>query len=368
MKIVIIGAGVAGLSLGWRLAQAGAEVTILERGQPGSGATNASAGMIAVTAELLDAHAVEIEFSRHSNALWPEFAEAVEAGSDRMIGYSRSGALLVASDAAALGRLARRGGEAGLEMLDAGQARARAPLVTGPLAGALWSPKEAKVDARALSAALTLAFQRAGGRLLANEAVVRIERRGGRAAIAHTPFGLYHADVFVLAAGAWSGLIEAGLAPITPVKGEMIALAPPKGEKKAIGKLLGPVIWGNGVYAVPRGNNLLIGATVENAGFDTALTDAARDGLRAKAEILMPSLKDWSLVDHWAGLRPRSPDGLPLLGPTALDGLWLAGGQFRNGILFAPAIAESLSAQLMGNAAPIPAFDPRRLRSDGQKK
>ncbi len=79
MKIVIIGAGVAGLSLGWRLAQAGAEVTILERSQPGSGATGAAAGMIAVTAELMDAHAVEIEFARHSNALWPEFAEELEA-------------------------------------------------------------------------------------------------------------------------------------------------------------------------------------------------------------------------------------------------------------------------------------------------
>jgi len=357
MKIVIIGAGVAGLSLGWRLAQAGAEVTILERAQPGSGATNASAGMIAVTAELLDAHAVEMEFARHSNTLWPEFAEAVEAASDRMIGFSRSGALILAADRAALARLAKRADEPGLEILDAGQTRVLAPLVTGPQVGALWSPKEAQVDAKALGSALAFAFQRAGGRLLTNEAVVRIERQNGRAAIAHTPFGLYHADVFVLAAGAWSGLIEAGLAPITPVKGEMIALAPPGLEKPPA-----PVVWGNGIYAVPRGNNLLIGATVENVGFDTALTDAARDGLRAKAEILMPSLKAWSLVDHWAGLRPRSPDGLPLLGPTALDGLWLASGQFRNGILFAPAIAESLTAQLMGKAAPIPAFDPRRLK------
>jgi glycine oxidase len=321
--------------------------------------------MIAVTAELMDAHAVEIEFARHSNALWPEFAEAVEAASDRMIGYCRSGALILAADAAGLARLGKRASEPALEMLDAAQVRSHAPLVTGPQAGALWSPKEAQVDARALGTALTHAFQRAGGHLRTNEAVVRIDHHDGRAVVAHTPFGLYHADVFVLAAGAWSGLIEADLAPITPVKGEMIALAPPKNEKPA---KPGPVIWGNSIYAVPRGNVLMIGATVENVGFDTSLTDAARDGLRAKAELLMPALKGWSLVDHWAGLRPRSPDGLPLLGPTALDGLWLAGGQFRNGILFAPAIAESLTAQLLGKAAPIPAFDPRRLRSDGQHK
>ena len=358
MKIVIIGAGVAGLSLGWRLLQAGADVTILERSQPGSGATAAAAGMIAVTAELMDAHAVEIEFARYSNALWPAFAEEVEAASNRMVGYARSGILMVAADEAALARLAKRASEPGLEMLDAARTRAQAPLITSPQVGALWSPKEALVDARALGTALTHAFQRAGGRLLSNEAVVRIDRHDGRAAIAHTPFAQYEADVFVLAAGAWSGLIEAILAPITPIKGEMIALVPPNGEKLPLS-----VIWGNGIYAVPRGERLLIGATVESAGFDTALTMAAREGLRAKAESLMPALKGWRLVDHWAGLRPQSPDGLPLLGPTALDGLWLAGGQFRNGILFAPAIAESLTAQLMGKAAPIPAFDPRRLKA-----
>jgi glycine oxidase len=206
--------------------------------------------------------------------------------------------------------------------------------------------------------ALAFAFQRAGGRLIANEAVVRIERRGSVAAIAHTPFGLYHADVFVLAAGAWSGLIEPELAPVTPVKGEMIALTPPAGVKPP-----DPVIWGHGIYAVPREGRLMIGATVEQAGFDTGLTDAARELLQGKAAALIPELRDWTVTDHWAGLRPRSADGLPLLGPTQVDGLWLAGGQFRNGILFAPAIAEGLTAQLLGKARPIPAFDPRRVKA-----
>ena len=362
MKVVIIGAGVAGLSIGWRLAQAfsnkpGAEVTILERAQPASGATGAAAGMIAVTAELLDAHAAEIEFSRHSNNLWPEFAQEVEAASNRMIGYSQAGALLLAEDEAALARLSKKAGP-GLEMLGPDEARALAPMVTAGLAGALWAPKEAHVDNRALGIALGVAFQRAGGKLKPNEAVVRIERRGEAAAIAHTPFGLYHADVFVLAAGAWSGLVEPELAPITPVKGEMIALAPPKGVPVG-----GPVIWGNEIYAVPRDGRLLIGATAESVGFDTSITDTALAFLKAGAEELMPALREWSVSDQWAGLRPRSPDGLPLLGPTRTAGLWLASGQFRNGILFAPAIAESITAQLMGKTLPIPAFDPRRIKA-----
>ena len=356
MKVVIIGAGVAGLAAGWKLAEAGAEVTVLERAQPGMGASWAAAGMIAVTAELLDAHAVEIEFARHSNALWPSFAQSVEAASDRAIGYVRSGALLLAEDEAGLAQLSRQAGD-GHSILTAAEARAHAALVTGPVAGALWAPKEAQVDNRALGAALVVALQRAGGNLKTNEAVVRIERRGGVAAIAHTPFGLYHADVFLLTAGAWSGLVEPELAPITPVKGEMIALIPPKG-----GKLPGLVIWGKGIYAVPRDGRLLIGATMEEAGFDTSITDAAEDYLWGRAAALMPEVKSWTLADHWAGLRPRSPDGLPLLGPTTTQGLWLASGQFRNGILYTPAIAEAITAQLMGKAMPIPAFDPRRLK------
>ncbi|HWY62686.1 MAG TPA: glycine oxidase ThiO [Rhizomicrobium sp.] len=360
MKVVIIGAGVAGLSIGWRLAQAGVDVTVLERAQPASGASWAAAGMIAVTAELMDADAAEIEFARYSNDLWQDFAQTLEAVSGQAVGYSQSGALILAEDEAALARLSKKAD--GIAILSPAEVRALAPLATGALAGALWSPQEAHVDSRALGVALAFAYQLAGGRLIANEAVVRIERRNGRAAIAHTPFGLYHADVFVLAAGAWSGLVEAELAPITPVKGEMIALAPPQGAL-----LPGPVIWGQGIYAVPRNGRLLIGATMESVGFDTSPTDSAVEFLRGRAEAAMPGLRDWSLVDHWAGLRPRSSDGLPLLGPTSLDGLWLAGGQFRNGILFAPAIAENIAAQLMGRAEPIAAFDPRRMNDSNRK-
>ena len=188
MKIVIIGAGVAGLSIGWRLAQAGQEVIILERAQPGSGATGASAGMMAVTAELGEAHAVEIEFAHYSNGLWPEFAEEIEVQSAHVVDYHRSGALILAEDALALARLERRAAD-GRHLLNGAQVQEMVPLLTGGIAGALWAPDEAHVDSRALSAALAIAFQLAGGKLLINEAVVRIEQRGGRAAIAHTPFG-----------------------------------------------------------------------------------------------------------------------------------------------------------------------------------
>ena len=356
MKIVIIGAGVAGLAIGWRLAEAGQEVTVLERAQPGTGATWASAGMLAVTAEALDASPDERDFSNYSSSLWPGFAKSIEDSSGLDIGYRRAGALLLAEDEIALSRLGRQAGGSGRELLSVDRVRALAPLATGNIAGALWSPGDATVDNRTLGPALARAFQKAGGQLVTNEAVVRIERREGRAAIAHTPFGLYHADAFVLAAGAWSGMLEETIAPVAPVKGQMILLSPPPGAVPP-----GPVIWGAGIYAVPRGEGLAIGATVEEAGFDTAVTDMARETLHQAAARLMPDLKHWTVSDQWAGLRPRAPDGLPLLGPTAVDGLWLASGQYRNGILFAPAIGENVAGQILGRANVIPAFDPRRF-------
>jgi glycine oxidase len=357
MQIVIIGAGVAGLAIGWRLAEAGQDVTVVERAQPGTGATWAAAGMLAVTAELLESGDTEIEFAQHSRSLWPDFAEKLEVRSGRKIGYTANGALMLAADAGALARLERQAAaQPGLELVDAGRVREIAPLVTGDIAGGLWSAREAQVYNRSLSLALAIALQKAGGKLVTNEAVVRIERRAGRAAVAHTPFGLYHADAFVLAAGAWSGLVEPDLAPIRPVKGQMILLTPPPG-----GMPPGPVIWGNGIYAVPRGIALAIGATVEEAGLDTSITDEARETLRRAAETVMPALRGWTVSDQWAGLRPRAPDGLPLLGPTSVDGLWLASGQYRNGILFAPAVAETISDQILGRAPVIAAFDPRRF-------
>jgi glycine oxidase len=349
VRAVIIGAGVAGLSIGWRLLQAGWEVTILDRGQPGFGASWAAAGMLAVTAELEDAAAPELDFALFSNELWPDFDTELEQVSGRDIGFTRSGTLLLAADAAELEVMRPRG-----TLVDGPGARALAPLL-GDVPGGLWVPDEAHVDPRLLAEALAVAFLKAGGTLTPNEAVVSIERHGGRAVSVLTPYGRHGADAFVIAAGAWSGLLDI---PVTPVKGEMIVLSPPEGAA-----LPGPVIWGNGVYCVPRRDRLLVGATVQQAGFDTALTREARDHLRGRAEALMPSLKDWALADHWAGLRPGSPDGLPLLGPTATENLFVASGQYRNGILFAPAIAQMMADLVRGQGHIIPEFDPRRFQT-----
>ena len=351
MNVVIIGAGVAGLGIGWRLLQQGCTVTILERFQPGTGASWAAAGMLAVTAELEDAAEPERALAMRASALWPGFAAELEEASGRAVFLASDGALLLAADAAELEVMAGRAGE-DLKLVGAEEARTLVPLL-GETAGGLWSPREAHVDNRALAEALAIAVLKAGGVILPNEPGVRIEWRGGRAVGVLSPYRRYDADTILVAAGAWSGLL--GDIPVAPVKGEVIALQPPPGAV-----LPGPVVWGEGVYCVPRHGRLLIGATVEEAGFDTSLTEQGRDKLRGAAEALMPALKRWDLADHWAGLRPKSPDGLPLLGQFA-DGLYVASGQYRNGILFTPAIADEMAAVMLGKTKVIPEFDPRRF-------
>lgn len=357
MNVVIIGAGVAGLGIGWRLAKAGAKVTVLERAQVGNGATTASAGMIAAAAELAQAGGPEAVLAAQAARLWPGFAAELRDQTGIDVGYRKPGALLVRMKGAP-----EMPGPASdvVERLDALAARVLEPRLGPGIADALLAADEGQVDSQALCRALAVALVRAGGQVLSNEAVVRFERQADRVVGATTPFATYGADAFVLAAGAWTsrivGLPPEIVPPVTPVKGEIAVLSPPPGAAPP-----DRVVWGNGIYLTPRRGRLLVGATMERAGFDTALTRKALNWLFARSTALMPSLKDWTLTGHWAGLRPASPDGLPILGPAALAGLYVASGQFRNGILFAPAISEVLSRLVLERTAVDAAFDPRRF-------
>lgn len=352
MKVVVIGAGAAGLAIGWRLAQAGAEVAVLERGQPGRGATWAAAGIIAAVEE------TETELARRAAELWPVFAEEVEQASGRAIGYRRDGGLILATTPAEREAL---GGSAGAT-LSPDKAREIEPRISSDLSAALWIPGQAKVDNRALAPALAAALQRAGGSLALNETAVRFELRENRILGVRTPFAFHQGDMYVLAAGAWTGRIEGlppeALPPVIPAKGEMIALDPPSGES-----LPRPALSGNDIYMVSQRGHLLVGATVQQVGFDSRLTPAASEWLLARAQTLMPCLGAWSIVEHWAGLRPGSPDDFPILGATVTERLFVASGQFRSGILYTPAIAEIVCALVLGKSSPIDiaAFDPRRF-------
>lgn len=358
MKVVIIGAGVAGLGIGWHLAKAGASVTVLERAQVGNGATTASAGMIAATAELGRAHTPEAAFAERANQLWPTFAQELQSQSGIDIGYRKSGALLVRMKGMPDDGHQALSGAA--QALGAAEARALEPMLSEDIAEAMLAPEEAQVDSLALCRALAVSFVRAGGKVLSNETAVRFEWNAGRIVGVVTPFAMHQADVFVLATGAWSSRIEGlpaeAVPPVTPIKGEIAVLSPPQGTS-----VPAHIVWGNGIYLTPRRGRLLVGATVERAGFDTSLTQPAIRWLYRQATGLMPGLASWRLTEHWAGLRPGSPDGLPILGETAVERLYVATGQYRNGILFAPAVSEALSRLILERAAVDPAFDPRRF-------
>jgi glycine oxidase len=361
MKVVVIGGGIAGLSIGWRLVQQGAEVTVLERAQPGMGATWSSAGMIAPTAEGGHENSPDVALGHASAALWPQFAAEIEEQSGHKIGYEKPGTLIVANSSDELAALSARA-KGSAKILSAQDACVLEPMLKPGIAGALSDSDEAMVDNRAIGLALARAFVRAGGVLSSNEAVVRIEVAQDKAIGALTPFSHHHADAFVLAAGAWSSQIEGlppqVMPPVIPVKGEMIALSPPQG----VG-VPGHIVWGNGIYIVPRIRRLFIGATLTRSGFDTTPTAAAEEWLFERARDLLPQLDGWEISEHWTGLRPGTPDDLPLLGATAVSNLFVASGQYRNGILFAPAIAEAMCGLVLGRAPSldINAFNPRRF-------
>ncbi len=304
-------------------------------------------------------------FARASAALWPAFAEEVEKVSNHKVSFRPEGTLLIArTDDEAVQYAARANTIPSARLLTPGEARAMEPMLDPAIKGALFDPNEAQVDNRAIGLALARAFMAAGGNLQTNETVVRVEvdEEKGEVIAAISPFTHYRADAFVLAAGAWTsriiGLPPDVMPPIVPVKGEMIALAPGAGAA-----LPGHVVWGNEVYLVPRHGQLFVGATATRVGFDTSLTDERRSGCAARAVGLMPGLAAWDEAEHWAGLRPGTPDDLPILGETAIKGLYVAGGQYRNGILFAPAMAEALSSLILErrSTVDIAAFNPSRF-------
>lgn len=361
MKVIVIGAGVAGLSIGWRLVQAGVETIVLERSQPARGATWAAAGMLAATAETLRAPSAEAALAKHALKLWPDFTQEIEHASGLRISYRQDGALLVARDAAEADALMAQAVQ-GTEFLTPQDTLARVPLLSAEMAGALWIPDEAQVDNRALGRALATAYLRAGGTLQTHETAVRVETLADGKLAVLTPFSVRTADMVVLAAGAWTSQIDGLLSevspPVRPVKGEMVALTPPPGVK-----LPQPFVWGHDIYVVPRGPVLFVGATVSEAGFDTTLTEEAVEWLRTRALSLMPELGAWELTEHWAGLRPGSPDGLPIIGATAVDNVFVASGQYRNGILLAPAIADAMRDLILGQPpqSDLSPFDPCRF-------
>jgi glycine oxidase len=358
--VVVIGAGVIGLSVAWRLAQRGAAVTVLDQAQAGAGASHAAAGMLAICAEAEPGEEALVALGRASQAAWPAFARELETAAGLPIDLRREGTLLVALTADDQARLKHRlefQKSLGLpvEWISGAEARRREPHLAPGIAGAVLSPEDHQVDNRKLVAALRLAAERAGVTLREHCVVSRIVISGDRAAgVALADGTRVPADTVVLAAGAWSRRIEGLPAearpPVRPVKGQTIAL-----RMDPAAPLINHVVWAPGAYLVPRRDGrLIVGATVEEKGFDTALTAGGVLSLLEAAWRAVPAVEELPIDDMWVGHRPGSRDDAPILGPGPLEGLVYATGHYRNGILLTPVTADAIARLVLdGEADPV---------------
>jgi glycine oxidase len=347
-RVAIVGAGVCGLGVGWRLAAAGCRVEVHDRGKAGRGATWAAAGMLAGGVETEPGERRLLGLNRWSQALWPDFATELEAASCMALDYRAEGTLVAAltrDDVAQL-RFAyefQTGLGIELEWLSGAEARRREPFLRPGTAAAVFSPHDHQVDNRKLAEALKRAFLAAGGRLHEDSEVAAVETEGDRVSGLRIGEAFCPADVVVLAAGAWSreidGLPEAARPPVRPVKGQMLALRMDPAEP-----LLRHVLWAPKIYLVPRlDGRLIVGGTVEEKGFDERLTAGGIYAVLEAAWRALPGIEELPIEEFWVGFRPTSRDDAPILGPTGVEGLVLATGHHRNGILLAPATAETVS-------------------------
>jgi glycine oxidase len=393
---IFVGGGAIGLSCAWRAAQRGARVAVLERGEPPAGATRVAAGMLAPVGELAFGEPELLRMTLESARLYPQFVAELESASGKATGFAQQGALHIALDrdeAAQLRRVHDLQRSLGLEAewLAPRRCRELEPGLNPSFNGGVHAPGEASVDPRALTAALLAAL----GQPMAEDAAdgvaasvpeakaqvraprlskPRVEVRTGCEVVA----GLFegerltgvrtaageelHADAVVLATGAWSGqaewLPEPARPPVRPVKGQILELRSRDGSPPC-----GRIVASERVYLVPRADGrLIIGATVEEQGFDTAVTAGGVHELLREAYRLLPEVAEMELVDVSAGLRPGTPDNLPLVGRGAIEGLVLATGHYRNGILLAPQTADAVAAVLAGDPLPetMAAANPAR--------
>lgn len=362
-RVAIVGAGVIGLGIAWRLAQRGAAVTVFDRATAGSGASRAAAGMLAACAEAEPGEQALIALGRLSQSRWPQFAAELQDTSGMAVDLRQEGTLVVAltaDDQARLGHhlVFQRSLGLPVEWIPASEARRREPHLGARLAGAVWSPQDHQVDNRKVAAALHRAAVAAGAKVLEARAVRRIlveaDRVGG---VELEDGGRFGADVVVLAAGAWSRTIDGIPAPlrppVRPLKGQTLVL-----QMDASTPLIRHVIWGPNAYMVPRlDGRLVIGATMEEKGFDGAVTAGGMLALLEAAWRILPAIEELPVVETVVGHRPGSRDDAPVLGLGPFAGLLYATGHHRNGILLTPATAD-LVARLVLDGHVDPAIVP----------
>ena len=339
-EAVIAGGGLIGGAIALELALAGIRVAIFDRGEPGKEASWAGAGILSPAPES-PATIPLVPLGKASMALYPDFVARVEEISGQDVGFRAKGTLeaLFSRDTArelSTHVALQHGWGLKAEAISAEDARELEPALSPELEAAVLRPDEASVDNRALTRAVLEAARKSGVEIFAHREVQGVWRERERCAGLLLKDDKISAKWTIVAAGCFSASIGgvATYAPVRPAKGQMVSL---RGERTKIER----VLWSDKIYLVPRNDGrILAGASVEYVGFDKEITAGALEKLLSGAIELAPDLANARVEENWAGLRPDSPDHLPILGPTDIEGLLVATGHFRSGILLTPITAR----------------------------
>jgi glycine oxidase len=370
--VLVIGGGIIGLVTAWRAAQRGFATAVVDP-EPGGGAAQVAAGMLAAVTELHYGEQTLLGLNLESARRYPDFAAELTDLTGHDLGYRRSGTLAVALDAddrahlRELHALQRRSGLES-EWLSGRECRRLEPMLAPGVRGGLRVDGDHQIDPRRLAHALVAACERAGvvfHRSWAERLSVVRERAAGVVTREGVALG---AGQVVLAAGSLSGRLagvpDDVLPPVRPVKGQVLRLTVPERYAPFLSRTVRAVVRGSQVYLVPRENGeLVVGATSEELGWDTTVTAGGVYELLRDAHELVPGITELPLTETRAGVRPGSPDNAPLLGPTGLDGLLLATGHYRNGVLLTPVTGDAMAHALVTGELPEEArpFTPKRF-------
>ncbi|HEY5108275.1 MAG TPA: glycine oxidase ThiO [Acidimicrobiales bacterium] len=374
--VVVVGGGIVGLSAAWRAARSGRAVALIDP-DPGRGATWAAAGMLAPVAEAHFGEAALAALNLAAAAAWPAFAADLEADSGLAVHYREDGTLMVAgdpSDRAATDRVFAFHRAIGLPAvrLGARACREAEPLLAPGISGGIDLPDDHQVDNRAVAAALIEACRAAGVKLVADR-VAKVDIGSGQVrGVALQDGGSLAGATVVVAAGSRSGEVDGvpdgWRPPVRPVRGVTVRLHAPEGVPR-LRRTIRALVHGRSCYLVPRDDGgLVLGATVEERG---SVLDVPLGGLAdlvEDARRVVPALDEYSVLEVAPGLRPGSPDNGPIVGTTPVDGLLVATGHYRNGVLLAPATADEVVAMLdardsgaPAGPSPFDAFRPARF-------
>lgn len=372
--VVVIGGGVVGLSIAWRASQRDLTVAVVDP-DPGRGASWAAAGMLAPVSEASFGEEDLLQLNLEAARRFPEFIADLETSGGRQVGYRRSGSLMVArdaDDAAALRRLHEFQQSLGLESrwMTGSETRDHEPALAPGIRGGVLAPHDHQVDNRLFVEALLAACRRGGVDFVQDQATA-IETVGQSVVgVSVEGFGLIEAATTVVAAGCWSnridGIPEDLRPPVRPVKGQLLHLRA-RPEMPLTDHTIRALVGGHSFYLVARGDGrYVLGATVEEQGFDPRPTvDAVYTLLRDAFETL-PGITELELFETVVGFRPGTPDNAPIIGPSGLGGLVYATGHYRNGVLLSPLTADLIVDLILGEGTDeLPAaITPLRFRKE----